>query len=647
MPTKSPAPETPQEETQTAGAPVLTPERNESAPTPVAEQPLSKKRRYSKKLVLIVVAALLVLGGGGAAAYVLLKKPFKQNQSAISATTKSVDQSITDTQSSKTASNVVFLNGNTYYPAPKKIDSLKFFKDYSYFGQSCSDGSCKNSTNDVSEKDVDYFEVGTTKDNKKIIAVHDTIRFDDSFDYIAIENTPGNYAILVRNSGLDYQFGLDTTNSPNPTDYSADFLKILAPNVTADKTTKLAELTLPSNVTVAGQKLTNSTTGYSIFMANGLKSIRGQFLGDLDSTKGQTVTKIGTSGLYDFYKVVTSDQPTYKVVSIYGAVATSFSSPYNLNGELSSTKDIAPITWSAGEQTKSAYFSAGQGCGGGGYVVANNIDSSTLAQVGTTKNGQKIFQLPTADPLVQYLYTKDYDATYKDDSSYNTNKELQGMTVQQFTDKHAYFLVLNGFNEYTVFQRDGVFQRGGCGKPVVYLYPTTPTNVSVKVGADVVKSAPFYNPTDGWKNVFAQPDGQLTVSGTSYDSLYWEGYGNGSYPEVTTGTIVKSSDAVATITSQLSAQGFNAKESADFLAYWQPKLPTTPYVRLTWFGTGAMNQLAPLTIKPAPQTIIRTFLDFEGLQRPVPLSAQTFKSPRRQGFTVVEWGGLLRNGIEN
>ena len=90
------------------------------------------------------------------------------------------------------------------------------------------------------------------------------------------------------------------------------------------------------------------------------------------------------------------------------------------------------------------------------------------------------------------------------------------------------------------------------------------------------------------------------------------------------------------------AQGLNAQESADFLAFWQPKLPSSPYVRLTWLNTADMNQLAPLQVNPIPKTFIRTFLEFEGLTKPITLIPQKLSSLPRLGFTLVEWGGLLR-----
>ena len=96
------------------------------------------------------------------------------------------------------------------------------------------------------------------------------------------------------------------------------------------------------------------------------------------------------------------------------------------------------------------------------------------------------------------------------------------------------------------------------------------------------------------------------------------------------------------LNDHLARLGLNEKESAEFLEFWLSKMPNTPYVRLTWFGTRQMNELAPLTITPKPDTMIRVFLDFEGLEQESVIEPQRLSSIPRKGFTLVEWGGILR-----
>jgi len=55
-----------------------------------------------------------------------------------------------------------------------------------------------------------------------------------------------------------------------------------------------------------------------------------------------------------------------------------------------------------------------------------------------------------------------------------------------------------------------------------------------------------------------------------------------------------------------------------------------------------MDALAPLHITPEPDTVLRIFLDFEGFDKPIQLKPQKLSAPKRNGYTVVEWGGLLR-----
>jgi len=89
--------------------------------------------------------------------------------------------------------------------------------------------------------------------------------------------------------------------------------------------------------------------------------------------------------------------------------------------------------------------------------------------------------------------------------------------------------------------------------------------------------------------------------------------------------------------------GLNDKEIADFNEFWLPKMPATPLVRLTWLGTKEMDELAPIAVWPKPDSSIRVFLDFQGLGSKEAITPQILPKYQRKGFTLVEWGGLLRS----
>jgi hypothetical protein len=94
----------------------------------------------------------------------------------------------------------------------------------------------------------------------------------------------------------------------------------------------------------------------------------------------------------------------------------------------------------------------------------------------------------------------------------------------------------------------------------------------------------------------------------------------------------------------LAAAGLNARESADMRAFWVPKLSDVgaAYYRITLFDTADMNAFIPMAITPRPDTVIRVFLDWAPLaQYPeiVP-NPPVLSTPERNGFVLVEWGGL-------
>ena len=297
--------------------------------------------------------------------------------------------------------------------------------------------------------------------------------------------------------------------------------------------------------------------------------------------------------------------------------------------------DPPKITWADGTVNTASFTPQPQGCGSNnGYLVATGLNAGALSVIGTAPDGTPLYELPTTSPLFQKLYSVDYSG-----GTYTDKPSLENLTADQLQAGHAIFVYKDGLGDLVVYLNNSIFMEGGCAKPVIYLYPTHVERVNVQVAADIKQSSPLYG-ADGWQDVLAQPSGQLTYQGNSYGSLYWEGTGDGTYPVLGSGIVVPSTYAVATIQRQLAEQGFKPNEIKDFLAYWQPRLPKTPYTRLTWLTTSQMNNLAPLTISPKPQTLIRTFLDFAGLNASETLTPQRFTTPKRSGFTVVEWGGL-------
>ncbi len=307
--------------------------------------------------------------------------------------------------------------------------------------------------------------------------------------------------------------------------------------------------------------------------------------------------------------------------------------PYSLKNVLFSDDRVAMINWSDGRALAGYEALRTGGCGAGVLGVPVIVDNSPILSglnlVGKTQTGDPIYQL--TDPnneLVKFLY-KDSYASYRDNP----------LTINEFATTPNHFIWQDKLGDWQFFINQNYAILAECAKPVIYLYPQTQQSVSVKVGANIRQSEPLY-PKSGWQ-VIANPSGLLSYQGQTYPYLFWDGIGHGLYPNLSKrGTVVEKSNVEKVLRQQLSAQGLNSQESQDFLDFWLPLMPTTPYTRLTWLTTSEMNELAPLQVSPQPTTTIRVFLDYQGLDRPQSLTSQTFISPVRSGFVLVEWGGL-------
>ena len=174
-------------------------------------------------------------------------------------------------------------------------------------------------------------------------------------------------------------------------------------------------------------------------------------------------------------------------------------------------------------------------------------------------------------------------------------------------------------------------------KPVIYLYPETETRVTVKLdlSGELTCAYPAYD--GGWV-VTAAPDGTLTDEhGRTYNYLYWEGEGTEAY-DFSKGFCVAGSDTAAFLEDALDRLGLTRREANEFLVYWLPRMQDNSY-NLIAFQQEAYTQSAKLTVSPRPDSVLRVFMAWKPLARPVDVPAQTLPGFERRGFTLVEWGG--------
>lgn len=173
-------------------------------------------------------------------------------------------------------------------------------------------------------------------------------------------------------------------------------------------------------------------------------------------------------------------------------------------------------------------------------------------------------------------------------------------------------------------------------KPVIYLYPETPTDVTVRLDyvGELTHTYPKYD--GGWR-VTAYPDGTLVdADGREYYCLFWEGRDHVSY-DMSEGFCVAGDETEEFLEDALAKLGLNAREANEFIIYWLPQMENNAY-NLISFQTDTYTDAARLFVDPAPDTLIRVFMTWKALDAPADVAPQTLTAPEREGFVLVEWG---------
>lgn len=322
--------------------------------------------------------------------------------------------------------------------------------------------------------------------------------------------------------------------------------------------------------------------------------------------------------------------------------------------------DILAITWNDGTRNTQRYMYRAGGCGMETFVTGSDsplyttVNQEELVAVGRADSGRTIYTFRSAThPLVREAFAA-YESTKNDMWTQEQMQKTLGKrslaNAQELLDRKMMIVFKDVFDRWHVLKSTVLAPPVECGKPVIYLYPQEPTDVRVQVRPDggFTVTDPVY-PNGGWR-VHAQPSGQLTDlrDGATYPYLFWEGNSSVPYVRPRRGWIVARDELDAFFERTLAAQGLNARERADFRDFWVTRMQRnpSPYFFVTYAPRTFIDRAAPLAITPRPDTVIRVLMDYVPLPSrdvmgdvaPLPLTA-----PQRTGFTVVEWGGRLKN----
>ena len=570
--------------------------------TPILSDPIIENPKHSKRKLIIIIATTILLLGIGTLVFIFNYDNFFPAPISENIPEKNEQSEHAKEIAQLPVENYKFVKWN-YTPYSMANQLVKYDSKANEYGcqESVKYFTIANLSNDAILLRADKLPCGSESPND----------WHDIYWFLISKN---NEAQLIGN------FTSDLTNARK---------SMVHPDMNAIKL-NLPELIPPEQITIDNK---------SYYVANDAK----YFLSGRSAIQSDSGTPISTQTLNNI-EIGTLHQTTDPVIIGSDTMPiTGLSWSYITPDERSyiylphrEAQDIAlndngtlKADWVDAANASLSFRSPLRGCGTSRTaLITENLEGISKTKLATLTAGSKsnVYKL-TDDRIINMLV-----AWYVTENSITTAEDIQNTTSN---------IVYQNSNGDWIFLVSSKIDAAECGKPVIYLYPEETALVNVAVGANVRLSDPLYS-TGGWKNVLAHPDGQLLYHGVAYDSLFWEGIGHGPYPDVSDiGTVVAQKDLSKTIRTQLYAQGLNTKETNDFMEFWADHLPKTPWVKLTWLSTHQINQLAPLTIKPQPTTTIRVFLDAEGIATPIDLIEQKFSTPKRKGFTVVEWGGLL------
>lgn len=182
-------------------------------------------------------------------------------------------------------------------------------------------------------------------------------------------------------------------------------------------------------------------------------------------------------------------------------------------------------------------------------------------------------------------------------------------------------------------------------KPVIYLYPEKKQEVNVQFNYNGIVdfTYPLYT-KNGW-SVNAYPDGTLETANKQYNYLFWDGRMNAGLLNVDSGSgsLVYSSELVSFFENSLSSMGMNSKEIQDFITFWVPKMQENSWNYIRFMVNEEYDKISTIKISPKPDTILRVYMvwsPYADVRSEMPHPwPQEFTPVKRDGFTVVEWGG--------
>ena len=92
---------------------------------------------------------------------------------------------------------------------------------------------------------------------------------------------------------------------------------------------------------------------------------------------------------------------------------------------------------------------------------------------------------------------------------------------------------------------------------------------------------------------------------------------------------------------KLGILGLNGREINEFIVFWLPILSKNKYNYIRFATSDEIENDMSLEISPKPDALIRVMMIVKPLEELKDVREQNLLAVKRDGYTVVEWGGTI------
>lgn len=206
-------------------------------------------------------------------------------------------------------------------------------------------------------------------------------------------------------------------------------------------------------------------------------------------------------------------------------------------------------------------------------------------------------------------------------------------------------------------------------KPAIYLYSEKPIKVSIKLDNLLIRDTTIPKYSNGWL-VLADKDGRIkdlqpqktncsklqsgfgfeyakdACLANNYPYIYWDGISFKKLIKKDSGWSVKKEDIEKFLTEKAQEIGMNDGEKAEFVRYWTHKVKNYPsnYFTIYFLQNKEVDDYVKLKVSPKPESWNRVqIIITPSFDKKYDLQPYKLEKINREGFTLVEWGGVIND----